>query len=103
MPTPDINRILAQPEHQRGSRYGAPMGKRDSLADAQPKLYLQRVHFIDGDYASDGTYWGGGRNTKPLYCAFTPDLSTEIYVRALCRDAAKEKVFESYADVAFVR
>ena len=103
MPTPDINRILAQPEHQRGRRYGSPMGKRDSTGDEPPKLYLQRVRFVGHDYAADGTYWGGGRGTKPLYCAFTPDLSIEIYVRAFCRGAAKEKVLEDYADVEFVR
>jgi len=103
MPTPDINRILEQPQYQRGSRYGSPMGKRDSIGDAPPKLYLQRVRFVDYDYAADGTYWGGGRHTEPLYCAFTPDLGTEVYVRARCRAAAKAKVLECCPEVAFVR
>ena len=59
------------------------------LGEPSP-LYLQRVRFVDGDYAPDGTYWGGGG--APLWCAFTPDLSTEVYVRARSRAEAFEAV-----------
>jgi len=80
MTTPDINRYLRQ--HPRNSKYGAPMGARSVCADDDQRLYLQRVYMVDGDYAPDGTYWGGGRDVEPLYCAWSPDGATTIYVRA---------------------
>lgn len=78
---PDINRLLrARPVP---ARYGAPMGatnRRDALPGA--RLYSQRVRFVDGDYAPDGTYWGGGPGTVPLYAVFSADLETLCYYRA---------------------
>jgi hypothetical protein len=87
-PTPDINKLLrARP---RDSRYGAAMGARNRY-DGEPgaRLYCQRVRFVDGDYAPDGTYWGGGRFSSPLYAVFTADLETLAFYRATSRaDAA---------------
>jgi hypothetical protein len=85
--TPDINRILR--ERPRSSLYGSPMGalNRDDRTERGQFVYCQRVRFIDGDYAPDGTYWGGGRGTLPLYCIFTADLALCWYVRA--RDRAE--------------
>ena len=91
----DINSILyaegnariaarrASGEHFRGS----PMGARDIQESEQP-LYVQRVRMVDGDYAPDGTYWGGGRGTAPLWCGFSADGETRIYVRASNRECA---------------
>ena len=84
MKTPSINALLrARP---RPGRYGAPLG--DSNRDDAPagsKKYCQRVQFVDGDYAPDGTYWGGGRDVLPLYAVFTADLETLCYYRAASR------------------
>ena len=78
---PDINKLLrARP---RDGRYGAPMGARNRR-DAAPgaKLYCQRVRMVDGDYGADGTYWGGGRESVPIYAVFSADLETLCYYRA---------------------
>ena len=76
---PDINKLLrARP---RPGRYGAPLGARNVYTAAPgAKLYSQRVRFVDGDYASDGTYWGSGGG--PLYAVFSADLETLAYFRA---------------------
>lgn len=69
------------------SKYGAPMG-RHSSSTLTGKCKLQRVPFVDGDYDPGGAYWGGGRDTPPLFCAW--DAGGEvIYLRAATRDAAK--------------
>jgi hypothetical protein len=69
------------------------MGARNVDNEPGPvRLYLQRVPFVDGDYAPDGTYWGGGRGTEPLWAAFTPSLSVCIYVRACTRAVAARAV-----------
>ena len=89
--TPDINAILrARP---RNCAYGAPMGDIDEIPDDLDTLYLQRVRFVDGDYAPDGTYWGSG---TPLWAAFKPDLSVLVYVRAHNRAAAAQAVRDAY-------
>lgn len=78
---PDINKLLrARP---RPGRYGAPMGAHNRR-DAAPgtKLYCQRVRPVDGDYGADGTYWGFGRESAPLYAVFSDDLETLCYYRA---------------------
>lgn len=81
MPKPDINKLLRA--NPRPCTYGAPMGARNRY-DAAPgsRLYCQRVRFVDGDYAPDGTYWGGGSGTAPLYAVFSADLETLAYYRA---------------------
>ena len=81
MSAPNINRLLrARP---RPGTYGAPLGWTNRR-DAPPgtALYCQRVRFVDGDYGPDGTYWGGGRGTLPLYAVFSADLETLCYYRA---------------------
>lgn len=89
--TPNINTILrARP---RNCSYGAPMGAIDETPDDLDTLYLQRIRFVDGDYAPDGTYWGGG---TPLWAAFKPDLSALVYVRAPSRAAAVQAVRDAY-------
>jgi hypothetical protein len=101
-----INKILRA--NPRSCKYGAPMGSR-SIADSETSLHLQRVHFVDGDYGPDGTYWGSGGG--PLYCAFNgsdcpeyaPAMGSRIYVRARSRDLALAAVLEEYPDVTFKR
>lgn len=105
--TPDINAILRK--DPRSCRYGAPLGDRSRLnSDTVPlPLYLQRVHFVDGDYGPDGTYWGGGG--EPLWCAFNGErdeqyaaaFGTRIYVRARNRREALHRVLAEFPDVTF--
>lgn len=91
----DINSILLREGNERMARMrargeqsrGAAMGARDVQESEQP-LYVQRVRMVDGDYAPDGTYWGGGRGTAPLWCGFSADGETRIYVRASNRECA---------------
>lgn len=103
MTTPNINQILAS--YQRYTQRGAPLGDTN-FNDAASPLYLQRVRFVDGDYAPDGTYWGN--NGTPLWCAFNGDdgqyaasHGSRIYVRAKTRDEAKAAVQREYPEVTF--
>ena len=92
-PTPDINLILALPENNAASRFGAEMGRRDRIegtsSSLKEPLYLQSVQFLNGDYDSRGAYWGG---LNPLWCAFSADGTTRIFVRAKDRREAKAEV-----------
>ena len=108
MKTVDINQLLRL--DRRSCARGAPMGDRNTVESTSP-LYLQRVRFIDGDYAPDGTYWGASRTAGPIWCAFNghdyPDYAaakgTRIYVRAHTRKEAVEKVLKDYPDMTFKR
>lgn len=93
--TPDINRILAQPAHKACSMRGADMGRRNVWLGSGPeKLLLQRVRPVDYDYDAGGAYWGFGKDSLPLWCAFSPsdtknEVPVMIFVRARDRAAAK--------------
>lgn len=88
MNAPNINRLLR--DRPRPCHYGAPMGAVNHHgAPPDARLYCQRVRFVDGDYGPDGTYWGGGRGTLPLYAVFSADLETLCYYRAPNSLAAK--------------
>jgi len=71
------------------SKYGAPMGRRsDPLSDFVGKCHLRVVPFVDYDYDQGGAYWGGGRDTLSLYCAWDNEGHAR-YIRAFDRDSAK--------------
>lgn len=93
MTTPDINNMLRQ--QPADCRLGAPMGARNQIEPGQYALYVQRVNFIDGDYAPDGTYWGG-RPSPPLYCGFSADGATRVYVRATSRALAAAAILAEH-------
>lgn len=105
MATPNINQVLRKdPRH---TSRGAPLGDTNFHLATSP-LYLQRVRFVDGDYAPDGTYWGN--NGTPLWCAFNGDdgedaagHGSRIYVRAETRDEAKTSILADYPNVRFFR
>jgi hypothetical protein len=93
----DINKILALPSNKACSKFGADMGRRNQTEGKPEKLHLQRVRLVDGDYDTGGAYWGGGRNTLPLYCAFSPDDTENeppirLFVRASDRAGARINV-----------
>lgn len=56
MATPNINKLLrASPVN---CKYGAPMGACSYFDNPDEPLYVQRIRFVDGDYAPDSTYIG---------------------------------------------
>lgn len=97
MKTPNINQILR--DAPVNSNRGAPMGA-SSYNDGTDKLYLQRVYFVDGDYAPDGTYWGNN-GVNALYCAFNDNA--RIYVRAMNRKDAKTEVLKQFPTVELIK
>ena len=93
----DINKILkAEP---RNNKYGAPLGASNYVNTTEEKLYLQRIVFVDGDYAADGTYWG--KTDVPLWCAFSDN--NRIYVRASTRSNAISLVQKIHPDMQFYK
>ena len=107
MKTPNINQILAK--NPRSCRYGAPLGYRPHNESESP-LYLQRVLMVDGDYATDGTYWGS-LSGEPLWCAFNgedcekfaPAMGSRIFVRAKTRAQAIAEILDRWPDTKFKR
>ena len=81
---------------------GAPMGRIDRITDFAPKLHLERVPQIDGDYDQGGAYWGG---PATLYCAWSEgaDGIQACYVRASNRANAKAEVLARYPAAKFYR
>lgn len=72
----------------RKSRYGAPLGATNDTSGGVEGLHLQALPVPDG-YGPDGTYWGVGSWAHGyMFAAFTPDLSTLLYVRAKTRTMA---------------
>jgi hypothetical protein len=68
------------------------MGAASGINNPEFPLYVQKLRLIDGDYAADGTYWGG--TSEPIWCAFSVDGDNRAYVRAANReDAVKATLF----------
>lgn len=85
------------------SIYGAPMGRAaDSITDLIGRVHLRYVPFVDGDYDQGGAYWGGGRDTQPLFCAWD-DESHVVYFRAASREGAKAKLSSKNPAITFYR
>lgn len=97
------------------SRYGAPMGRRDSssytdshgrrveitcTADSPP-FYLVRVPLDSGGYDSGGAYWGLGAPLYRFEHSRLSDLSG--FARGRTREAAKAAVRESHPLARFFR
>lgn len=102
----DINQILATPAYDVSSKWGAPMGRCNQCDGVAEKLHLQKVKFVDGDYDAGGAYWGGGKDSDPLWCAFSPEDTENkepvmIFVRANSWAEAKEKVLEEVKEDGF--
>ncbi len=87
-----------------GSAYGAPMGRHsDPIADLTGRVRVMRVPLVDGDYDPGGAYWGGGRGTLLLFCAWDGEghvhyLRASDRVRALCALSEKNPAICFYAD-----
>lgn len=99
MTTPNINQILRA--HSVSCARGAPLGAGNHIEPDQYELYVQRIRFIDGDYAADGTYWGG-YPSEPLYCGFSAEGDTRIYVRAADRAEAVAAILAEHPAVTIL-
>ena len=102
----NINKWLS--EHKVSCKYGAPMGDRGDRGDPDRayKFHLQRTIFVGGDYDKAGTYWGGGRDTDPLYGYMGYDEDGRMvrgFERAKNRERAKEEVKSKYPNARFYR
>lgn len=97
-PAPDVNKVLKS-DPVNCSR-GASMGQTDAFDPDAGWLYLGRVKMVDGDYSPDGTYWGGGSGTLPLWCAInggiSPGKHSRIWVRAKSRQDAVRQIMEHH-------
>jgi hypothetical protein len=96
MTTPDINKILKA--NPRSCTYGAPLGASNYVDSDTTRLYLQRIRPVDYDYAPDGTYWGFGSGTPPLWCAFDVEGEVRVYVRARTREQAMKEILNDYPE-----
>lgn len=87
-----------------GNQYGAQMGRRDWVddADAVKKLHLQQVPLDSGGYDPGGAYWGIG---EPLYIAFGDGEHEQCraFFRATNREEAKEKAHKLFKNAKFLR
>lgn len=109
----DINKILRA--NPRSCARGAPLGASDFTpvdTDWSRPLRCQRVHFVDGDYAPDGTYWGQSNKVGHVYCAFNdgrdgdpfaPAQGVRLYTRAFTYAQAKKVFAEKYPEINFLR
>jgi len=81
---------------------GAAMGRAEYHADdtsAPVRLFVRRVR-LHGDYDANGTYWGGGYGTLPLYWVASADCEVDFCVRARDRAHAIEQARCQYPTLA---
>jgi len=81
-------------EVEVSSKYGSPMGRRDTITSG--RVHLVRVRMYDHDYDKGGAYWGGSPSL-PLWCAYNDDGAQ--YLRAHTRANAKAQL----SDCTFYR
>lgn len=95
---------------QVSSRFGAPMGRRETHAlgdnDLPFKFRVQYLPFVDGCYDQGGAYWGSPANLYIARCDTDPtggDLFIEFFIRASSREQAKKEVLDLYPNARFFR
>lgn len=89
-------------------RYGAPMGRRDTLPDdpaAPVRLSLVRLRLVDYDYDAGGAYWGGSSAHGHIWRAVGDggDVVAEMFVRAKTRGEARAAIAEKIPGARFYR
>lgn len=74
------------------SKYGAPMGRRESGDAPKGKIHVFRVRPFDGgDYDDGGAYWGG-LTDSPLYCARGSSVNGDGFLRFTRAQSRKEAI-----------
>ena len=76
---------------------GAPMGRANAWCSENPAIYVQRVYPVDGDCSADGTYWGMGPGSLPLWAGFN-GADSIVFYRAPDRDGAIDAILADYPD-----
>lgn len=84
----------------RGAAMGRASIQSESGAAFNGKLTLRRVR-LNGDYDSNGTYWGGGY--FPLYWYADEDGTVDACLRARDREEAKRLIHVRYPLARFYR
>jgi hypothetical protein len=89
------------------SHRGASMGRGNWLPkdlNAEGKIHLTRLKWVDGDYDEGGAYWGN-TGKDDVYCAWGDlnEVNALMFVRADSRIAAKAFVMETLPNVRFYR
>lgn len=84
------------------TRYGAPLGRAKIDNETPGPISVGRV-VLDGDYDCNGTYWGGGEGTQPLFWASSTDSAVDYVLRAESLQIAIEAVREAHPGVEVVR
>ena len=95
---------------KRPAKYGAEMGRINvlpSALNADPKLHLEKMDMIDGDYDNGGVYFGKVKGLD-MYVAWrerdhTSPLAIRIYVKTVSREQAKEHVLGILPNARFYR
>lgn len=92
---------------------GSRMGRRSSRiqSDLPVRVYLRKLRWVDGDYDEQGAYWGGGCGDHIYWANFDLDdpanplagTNEDLFVRAFCREEAKELVREQLPNAKFLR
>lgn len=88
-----------------GSKYGAPMGRRDTTNDtsANVEFEVERLVWVDGDYDLGGAYWGSGNPGDHIF-RFQGESEAgieEVFVRAKSLEQAKDAVMGRYPNATF--
>ena len=85
---------------------GAAMGRHSHGVDLENYdglLYVREIRLDSGGYDRNGTYFGGGRGTSPLYWICSPDLTIDRMTRAGNREDAKRIARGWYPKARFFR
>ena len=86
------------------SRFGAPMGRRGNITEAETpiRLHLRHCWLNSGGYDNGGAYWG---SPNDLWRAWGdgPTEVQEMFTRAPSRELARFAVQEIFPRVTFWR
>lgn len=85
------------------SKYGAPMGRPNHIADSSaPVIFeVQRLRWIDGDYDQGGAYWGQSVKGVNIFWAYSEESEDELFIRAKDLTEAKSEILETFPAATF--
>ncbi len=101
MPMPPLSKLSC--------KYGSSMGRLDTFHypfDRPLKFALAQVRLNQGGYDSGGAYWGHSKKLYRAYAILETDDSTEeteLFFRAVDRQAAKQHILQIYKRATFHR
>ncbi len=87
---------------KRGAAMGRGSYHVEDKEAFEGKMFVKYVR-LSGDYDSNGTYFGGGPGTLPLYWCTNEDQTIDFMLRATDREDAKEQVKRAYPKARFFR